>query len=36
VTVVPPQGLTLEEVGYPPDDQLAERAAQSRARRDEP
>jgi tRNA pseudouridine38-40 synthase len=36
VTVVPPHGLTLEEVGYPPDDLVADRAAQSRARRDEP
>jgi tRNA pseudouridine38-40 synthase len=27
VTVVPPDGLTLESVTYPPDDQLAERAA---------
>ncbi|MBO0846438.1 MAG: tRNA pseudouridine(38-40) synthase TruA [Nocardioides sp.] len=35
VTVVPPHGLTLEEVGYPPDDELADRAEQSRARRDE-
>jgi tRNA pseudouridine38-40 synthase len=33
VTVVPPHGLTLEEVGYPPDDELAGRAEQSRARR---
>lgn len=31
--VVPPHGLTLEEVGYPPDAELAERAAQTRARR---
>jgi len=30
VTVVPPHGLTLEEVGYPPDDQLASRAAAAR------
>jgi tRNA pseudouridine38-40 synthase len=36
VTVVPPHGLTLEEVGYPPADELAERAERSRARRDEP
>ena len=33
VTVVPPHGLTLEEVGYPPDDELAARADQTRARR---
>jgi tRNA pseudouridine38-40 synthase len=33
VTVVPPQGLTLEEVGYPPDAELAARADQARARR---
>jgi len=33
VTVVPPHGLTLEEVGYPPDDRLAARAEQSRLRR---
>lgn len=33
VTVVPPHGLTLEEVGYPPDDRLAERAAQARRMR---
>lgn len=30
VTVVPPHGLTLEEVGYPPDDQLESRARASR------
>jgi tRNA pseudouridine38-40 synthase len=35
VTVVPPHGLTLEEVGYPPDDELAGRAELTRARRDE-
>lgn len=29
-----PRGLTLEEVGYPPDDQLAARAFQTRARRE--
>jgi tRNA pseudouridine38-40 synthase len=29
-----PRGLTLEEVGYPPDDQLAARALQTRARRE--
>ena len=34
VTVMPARGLTLEEVGYPPDDQLAVRAEQARARRD--
>ncbi|MFW6092185.1 MAG: tRNA pseudouridine(38-40) synthase TruA [Actinomycetota bacterium] len=33
VTVVAPHGLTLEEVGYPPDDRLAARAAQTRRRR---
>jgi len=33
VTVVPPHGLTLEQVGYPPPERLAERAAQARARR---
>lgn len=33
VTVMPPHGLTLEEVGYPPDDQLAERAVAARSRR---
>ena len=33
VIVVPPHGLTLEEVGYPPDDELAQRAEQARARR---
>jgi tRNA pseudouridine38-40 synthase len=31
VTVLHPHGLTLEEVGYPPDDQLASRAESSRA-----
>jgi tRNA pseudouridine38-40 synthase len=36
VTVVPPHGLTLEEVRYPPDEELADRAGQTRARRDEP
>jgi tRNA pseudouridine38-40 synthase len=36
VTVVPPHGLTLEEVGYPPDDELAARADTARARRDAP
>jgi tRNA pseudouridine38-40 synthase len=32
--VVPAHGLTLAEVGYPPDDALAERAALTRARRE--
>lgn len=31
--VVPAKGLTLIEVGYPPDDELAARAEQTRARR---
>ena len=31
VTVAPPHGLVLEEVGYPAESALAERAAQSRA-----
>lgn len=31
--VVPAHGLTLEEVGYPPDDELAARAERTRARR---
>lgn len=31
VTVMPPHGLTLEEVRYPPDDQLLARAAHTRA-----
>jgi tRNA pseudouridine38-40 synthase len=31
VQVAPPHGLTLEEVGYPPDDQLASRGALTRA-----
>jgi tRNA pseudouridine38-40 synthase len=34
VTVVPPHGLTLEEVGYPPDDELAARAEQARTKRE--
>ncbi len=34
VTVVPAHGLTLEEVGYPPDAALASRADEARARRD--
>lgn len=33
VTVAHAHGLTLEEVGYPPDDQLAARAEQTMARR---
>lgn len=33
VQVAPPHGLTLLEVRYPPDDRLAERARQARARR---
>jgi tRNA pseudouridine38-40 synthase len=33
VPVVHAHGLTLEEVGYPPDDELAARAAQTMARR---
>lgn len=33
VTVAHAHGLTLEEVGYPSDDQLEERAVQTRARR---
>jgi len=36
VTVVPPHGLTLEEVGYPPDDELAARAGETRVRRESP
>jgi tRNA pseudouridine38-40 synthase len=34
VTVMPAHGLTLEEVGYPPDDQLAGRAQAARSRRE--
>ena len=34
VTVVPAHGLTLEEVGYPDDDDLATRAEQARAKRE--
>jgi tRNA pseudouridine38-40 synthase len=34
VTVVPAHGLTLEEVGYPDDDDLGRRAEQSRAKRE--
>jgi tRNA pseudouridine38-40 synthase len=33
VRVVRPHGLTLEEVAYPPEAELAARAHQSRARR---
>ena len=33
VTVMPPHGLCLEEVGYPPEGELAARARQARARR---
>lgn len=33
VNVVAPHGLILDEVGYPPDDQLAARAEQARRRR---
>ena len=33
VPVLPPGGLTLEEVGYPPDGELAERARQARTLR---
>ena len=36
VTVVPAHGLTLEEVAYPPDDQLAARAQEARNRREAP
>ncbi len=36
VVVLPARGLTLEEVGYPPADQLAHRAAQARAVRTPP
>lgn len=35
VTVLPPHGLVLEEVGYPPDHELAARQLLARARRDE-
>jgi tRNA pseudouridine38-40 synthase len=34
VMVAAPHGLTLVEVGYPPDDELAARTQQTRARRD--
>jgi tRNA pseudouridine38-40 synthase len=33
VNVVPPRGLTLEEIGYPPDDELEARAQAARRRR---
>ena len=33
VTVAPAHGLTLEEVGYPPDAELGARAEATRARR---
>ena len=33
VRVMPPHGLSLEQVTYPPDDELAARAAESRVRR---
>jgi len=33
IIVAPPHGLTLEEVAYPPDDELAERANATRAKR---
>ncbi|HEX6577553.1 MAG TPA: tRNA pseudouridine(38-40) synthase TruA [Jiangellaceae bacterium] len=36
VSVVPPHGLTLEEVGYPPDGELADRATASRRVRTPP
>jgi tRNA pseudouridine38-40 synthase len=36
VTVAPAHGLTLVGVGYPPDDDLADRARQTRARRPPP
>ncbi|RNI21547.1 tRNA pseudouridine synthase A [Flexivirga caeni] len=36
VTVMPPHGLCLEEVSYPPDDELATRADASRAVRELP
>lgn len=35
VTVMPAHGLVLEDVTYPPDDQLADRVVTSRRRRDE-
>ena len=36
VTVMPPHGLSLEEVTYPPDEELAARAEQARAVRGKP
>jgi len=36
VQVAPPHGLTLEEVRYPPDEELAARAQAARRRREEP
>lgn len=36
VPVMPPHGLTLEEVGYPRDEELAQRAEATRATRGEP
>jgi tRNA pseudouridine38-40 synthase len=33
VRVMPPHGLSLQEVGYPPDDELAQRSSAARARR---
>lgn len=36
VAVMPPHGLSLVEVVYPPDDRLAERATQARATRESP
>jgi tRNA pseudouridine38-40 synthase len=36
VRVVPPHGLCLEEVGYPPPEQLAARAAETRTVRTAP
>jgi tRNA pseudouridine38-40 synthase len=36
VTVVPAHGLTLVEVRYPPDSELAEQARRARRRRDRP
>ncbi len=36
VTVLPPGGLVLEEVGYPPAEGLAARVGEARRRRDEP
>ncbi|GAB3700480.1 tRNA pseudouridine(38-40) synthase TruA [Mariniluteicoccus flavus] len=35
IPVMPPHGLCLEEVGYPPDDELAARAARARTMREE-